>query len=354
MALGSISHGSNGDFVPHLAVTVALLLVLVSLVVLIYFIHHMAKSIQLPEVIASIARDLAVAIEAEAVLYGAGQGLEAGPSVAELEHRMDESGAVLAAPHSGYLQFVAYDTLVGMAAESDAVVRFLYRPGHFVVEGLPLATVWPGDAAEAIGRSLQRAHFTGPNRTLAQDLTFAIDQLVEIAIRALSPALNDTFTALTCIDWLSDGLCKITARWNPRFVQRDGLGNVRVIAAEVRYEQFVDRAFDKIRQAAKGMPAVMIRQLDSLAKIMAYTTTDEQRAALWDQAEMIRRSNEESVTEAGDRADVRLHYEVMEVVALEYSDGRVGTPARHEVPEPPSRWGPTRARIPRPGGRKPA
>ena len=327
LALGSISHGPRGDFVPHLSITVALGLILASLGVLIYFIHHVAKSIQLPEVIASIARDLAIAIDAEAVASSARAGLETGPSIAELERRMDETGAVVAAPSSGYLQFVAYDELVGIAGDANAVIRLLYRPGHFVVEGLPLATVWPADAVEEITRSLERAHFAGPHRTLAQDLAFAIDQLVEIAIRALSPAINDTFTAITCIDWLSDGLCKISARWDPSLARRDAFGNVRVISAAVRYERFVERAFDKIRQASRGMPAVMIRQLDALSNVMAYTSTGGQRAVLLDQADMILRSSEDSVPEAGDRADVRRRYDIVVSAAHELSDRQRAAPA---------------------------
>jgi uncharacterized membrane protein len=316
LSLGSISHGSRGDFVPHLSITVAMLLVLASLGVLIFFIHHVAKSIQLPEVIASIASELAVAIDAEALTLGEISALEAGPSPGELQRRLDESGVTIPAPRSGYLQFVAYDVLVGIAAESEAVVRLMYRPGHFVVEGLPLATVWPGQAAEAVTRNLERAHFTGPHRTLTQDLAFAIDQLVEIAIRALSPAVNDTFTGITCVDWLSDGLCKITANWNPRLVQRDGRGYVRIIAAPVRYERFVERSFDKIRQASRAMPAIMIRQLDALAKILAYATSDSQRSALLEQADMILRSSEASVPEENDRRDVRRRYDLVAAAAL--------------------------------------
>ena len=93
---------------------------------------------------------------------------------------------------------------------------------------------------------------TGANRTLRQDLAFAIDQLAEIAIRALSPAVNDTFTALTCIDWLSDGLCQITDAWHSRRVHLDEEGKVRLIVAEPSYERLLDRAFDKIRQAGRG------------------------------------------------------------------------------------------------------
>ena len=185
-----------------------------------------------------------------------------------------------------------------------------------------MATVWPGDAAGSVARRLERSHVTGPHRTLTQDLAFAIDQLVEIAIRALSPAVNDTFTALTCIDWLGDGLCKISVRWNPRRVHRDPAGNVRVIAAEVRYERFVERAFDKIRQAGRGMPAVMIRQLDALTKVMQYATVDAHRAALLAQADMILESSEAEIPAAPDRAAVRSRYDV--VIAMASRSGPTG------------------------------
>jgi uncharacterized membrane protein len=224
---------------------------------------------------------------------------------------MAESGGVVHTARSGYLQFVRYDTLVEIAARKSAVIRLLHRPGHFVVEGHPLATVLPEEAALDIARSLDRAHFIGPHRTLTQDLAFAIDQLVEIAIRALSPAVNDTFTAITCIDWLGDGLCKIALRWNPTTVHRDGAGYVRVISAELSYRRLVQRAFEKIRQASHGMPAVMIRQLEALTKIKDYATTEEQRQVLFEQAAMILRASRESVSEEADRADVQRRYDAL-------------------------------------------
>ncbi len=312
LVLGSVSHGGN-TFVPHLSITVALGLLLVDLGVLIYFIHHVATSIQLPQVIASIAGDLSDAIATEVAQRGNGLGSsrESGLSEAELLFRIQHDGATVPATTSGYLQFVGYPTLVDIAARSDAVIQLLHRPGHFIVEGLPLAGVWPASAAPEIARGLERAHATGAHRTLAQDLTFAIDQLVEIAIRALSPAVNDTFTALTCIDWLGDGLCKVSAQWNPDRVHRDAGGRIRAIAAEALYSRFVDRAFDKIRQAGRGMPAVMIRQLDAISKIVVYAATDEHRAVLRHQADMIWRSTCEWVTEPDDRADVQRSYDAV-------------------------------------------
>jgi uncharacterized membrane protein len=295
------------QFVPHLSIATAILLVGASMAVLIYFIHHIATSIQLPNVIASIARDLSGAIDAESSVVG--PSIEAGPSVDELLRRMGESGGTVAAPASGYLQFIQHQRLVALAAEKGAVISLLHRPGHFLVRDQPVATVWPPQAASAVARALRRAHISGPNRTLAQDLAFAVDQLVEIAIRALSPAVNDTFTALTCIDWLGDSLSKVTTSWHPVRVHRDGHGYVRVITAHVSYRRLVERAFEKIRQAARGMPAVLIRQLDALTKIMTETTTAEQRELLLEQARMLYAAGEESVPEPRDRAAVRREYE---------------------------------------------
>jgi uncharacterized membrane protein len=310
LVLVSIGPGAHGEFVPHLSITVCLALVVADVAVLVVFIDHIAKSIQLPQVIASIARDLSRAIEAEDGGSPAGTP-KAGWSLAEVTRRLDEDSGVVIATSSGYLQFVRMDTLIAISSASHAVIRLLHRPGHFVVAGEPLAQVWPADAAPGVARALGGAHATGPHRTLTQDLSFAVDQLVEIAIRALSPAVNDTFTALACIDWLGDGLCKIADRWRPVSVHRDDSGHVRVITVTVSFRRLVERAHDKIRQASRAMPAVMIRQLDGIAKVMTHTSSPAQREVLLEQAAMIIRASEESVPEQADRADVRRRYDAV-------------------------------------------
>jgi len=318
LALVAIGGGRHGEFVPHLSITVTMLLVVVDVLVLVVFIDHIAKSIQLPQVIASIAGDLAHALDAEAKLPAEG-AVKTGPSLSEMLARLDEESAVVRAPRTGYLQYVSIGTLVEISQRSHAVIRLRHRPGHFVVEGEPLADVWPAAAARDVARALGGAHATGPHRTLTQDVSFAVDQLVEIAIRALSPAVNDTFTALACIDWLGDGLGKVAERWHPATVHRDPSGRVRVITAPVSFRRLVERAHEKIRQASRGMPAVMIRQLVALAKVMAHTDSPEQRELLLAQAAMIMQVCEESVPEPSDRSDVRRRYEA--VVNAAATDG---------------------------------
>ncbi|HEY2075634.1 MAG TPA: DUF2254 domain-containing protein [Streptosporangiaceae bacterium] len=306
LALGSVGQSSRGAFVPHISVTVTLMLMLADVAVLIYFLHHIALQIQLPQVIAGIAGDLQSAIELQAGDPTVGADAQ---MAALLIAGMDGEGGVVEAPRSGYLQYIQHDTLVTIATEIDAVIHVRYRPGHFIIQGTEYATVWPPEAASQVARELARAHVTGPYRTLAQDVSFGIDQLVEICIRALSSAINDTFTALTCVDWIGDSLTKVTGRWQPTRVYRDAGGAVRVIATEVTWERLVQRAFEKVRQASHGMPAVMIRQLDALARIMERTTASRDRQVLLDQAAMIERLSAGTVDEPSDRADISRAYQ---------------------------------------------
>ncbi|MDH6131078.1 putative membrane protein [Kitasatospora sp. MAA4] len=312
LVLVAISPGPHGDFVPHLSITASLGLTLVDLAMLIYFINHIATMIQLPQVIASIAGDLAQAIEDQGGADPAAPpGLDSGPTRDELLARIGESGAAIPTAASGYLQYIRHERLVRIAAESDAVLHLPYRPGHFLVQGQPLAVVWPAAAASAVAQQLAHGQVTGPYRTLAQDISFGVDQLVEIALRALSAAVNDTFTALTCIDWLSDCLCRITTGWHPQRVYRDPRGHIRVIAYQPDYDRLVQRSFEKIRQSSLGEPAVMIRQLEGLYKILEQTSIPDRRQVLLDQAAMIQRSCDASVPEETDRRDVLRRYEAL-------------------------------------------
>jgi uncharacterized membrane protein len=308
LALASITSGPRGGFVPHLSITVAEALSLVDVGVLIYFIHHIARMIQLPEVIASIARDLHAAIVAEfpnrEPVMPARPDDEGRP-VEWLIEELERRGEAVIATSSGYLQHVGYAQLVEIAARSDAVIRLTHRPGHFVVKGHALAEVWPRTTAAQISAALDHAHALGPHRTLLQDPVFAIDQLVEIAIRALSPAVNDTFTALTCIDWLSAGLSELSQRSLTEGVYRDQDNRIRLISSDPSYARMVNRAFDKIRQSAGGMPAVLIRLLDAITAIATATVDPRQRQVLARQGEMILAVAESTVDEPRDVDDVR-------------------------------------------------
>jgi uncharacterized membrane protein len=314
LTLVSVSNSSpSAAFVPHLSGTVAVVLMLVDLCVLIYFIDHVAHLIQLPTVVSSIAWDFRQTLAnvnsdaARMQIRLTSDQLD----VHAVADRIRELGAPVPAQASGFLQAVGHHRLVEIATGSNAVIRLLHRPGHFVVAGQPLAYVEPRTAAVRVSAALARTHIVGTSRTLTQDPGFAIDQLVEVAIRALSPAVNDTFTALNCIDWLGDCLCRACAAPVLTGAYCDAGGDIRLIEPAITQERLVKGATDKIRQAGRGMPAVLIRQLDNLNKVMAVVERAALRDAVLNHAELIMRSAEESVGDESDRADVRAAYDAL-------------------------------------------
>jgi len=323
LVLIAIGPAEHGVFVPHFSVSVVYLLVLVDLAVLIYFLHHIAVQIQLPFVIASIAKDLTQFVQQHRPREQQHDPDELAALIATIE----SSGAKIPNMKDGYLQAIRYEMLVRAAAKADAVVHVPYRPGNFLVEGRELAAVWPPEAADRVARCLKRAQVTGPVRTLAQDPAFAIDQLVEIAIRALSPAVNDTFTALSCVDWLGNVLCKLGRVWTPELVYRDPSGAIRVISDQVSFARLVQRSFNKIRQASRGMPALLMRQLEALTAITEQTADADQARVLMDQAAMIQRANLESVPEESDRADVERRYNDVARAYARLSDSTAQLPS---------------------------
>jgi uncharacterized membrane protein len=313
LVLASVSDPPRA-FIPHLSAMVAVGFTLIDLGVLIYYIDHVATSIQLSHVVDGIARDFRwrlASVRADAQRGHAGlapgdiPGLEGAPELV---------GQVTAAA-SGFIQAVGHEPLVEVATAADAVIRLLHRPGYFVLEGQPVALVTPSGAVDEVSGALAAAYIVGPNRTLTQDPSLAIDQLVEVAIRALSPAVNDTFTALNCIDWLGDCLTRACEEPLPSGVYRDATGKVRVIEPAVTAEQLIKEATDKIRQASRGMPAVQIGLLQNLEKVMAVIRTPGQREAVLHHAEMILNASEESVPETSDRQDVRAAYDAVVAMA---------------------------------------
>jgi uncharacterized membrane protein len=310
LALGAVQSAPAPDFVPHITITFAVVQTFADLVVLIYFIHHVAASIQLSGVVSDIARDFRTTL---AALQGDARKARAhhrGVSPVDDRASLDRTTPVYAAA-SGYLQAIDHEQLVEIAAASSAVITLIHRPGHFLVDGQELALVTPPEAAPAISEALAIAHLIGPNRTLTQDLGFAIDQLVEIAIRALSPAVNDPFTALNCIDWLGDCLCRAVAEPLPDGIYRDHAGIIRVLEPVITLERLVKGSTDKIRQAASGQPPILIRQIENFTKLMAAVRTPDQRDVVLRHAELVFRNAEASIPEPADMQDVRAAYDAL-------------------------------------------
>jgi uncharacterized membrane protein len=312
LVLRTIRGQEEVAFVPHFSTTLGVVLAVVSLGVLIYFIHHIATSIQAEQIIASVSHDLHEAIDHFFPEKGDAEEREPPEENSNGSDRPDRLGLApraIEAAQSGYIQAIDIEGLLEIAIERDLVVQLVHRPGHYVVRRRDVALVWPGRSVDGeVVERINDAIILGSQRTQTQDVEFSLNQLVEIAVRALSPSLNDPFTAISCIDRLGSALCHVTERALPAHHYYDDQGTLRLLTVPVTFEGIVDAAFNKIRQNGRSSAAVTIRLLETISVIAAHTHDATHHAALLRQAEMIERGSREGLPEPCDREDVAEFY----------------------------------------------
>lgn len=250
-AVGTAAEPVVGAFVPHLAILFGVVLALASLGVLIFFIHHIPESIHVSNVIAGVGRDLQRRLDALLPEQIGAPGETPFDPATALPEGFFETAAAVPAQASGYVQYADEEGLLHLARKHDVILRVACRPGDFLSPGKALALVWPPEQAEAVADALRLTFAWGRQRTPAQDVRFLVNELVEIAARALSPGLNDPFTAISCIDWLQAGLIAM-ARHNPPSPARyDAEGHLRVLVRPTTFEEMADAVFDQLRPYAR-------------------------------------------------------------------------------------------------------
>ncbi len=296
-------------FVPHLAVTVGLILAIASIGVLIYFIHHASTIIQASHVIESVSRDLNGAIKR---LFPKKIGLNPPENklhLGEIPPAFELQAYLIRANGDGYLQAVDYQKLIEIATKHNLLIEIKSRPGKFVFQDNELALAWPGEQVnKKLTQQIEQVFIIGRERTEQQDVAFPINQLVEIALRALSPGINDPFTAVRCVDRLCAGLCHLVQKEFPSPYRYDDENKLRVIAEPITFVGMVNDAFNQIRQYGRSDVAVTIRLLEAITTIANYTHNPQDREALRRHAKMIERGSHEGLPEEQDRQDVQEQY----------------------------------------------
>lgn len=307
LVLRTIRHAEENAFVPHLSITLGVLFALVSIGVLIYFIHHVSVSIQADEIVARVGAELIEGIERsfpeQIGLGNCGSGIDLGGS--GIPASFDEKARPVNAVRDGYVQFIDYDALMHIATQENLLLRVAKRPGYYVTAGISLVLIWPGDRVnEELSKKVNEAIIIGKQRTPAHDVEFAVSQLVEVAVRALSPGVNDPFTAIRCVDRAGSALFRLAGRVIPSPYRRDKQNKLRVIAPSVTFQSVLDAAFDQIRQNARTNASVTIRLMETIAVVAGSVHRPEDRAALLRQAKLIARGAREGLPEVEDRRDV--------------------------------------------------
>ena len=286
IVLRTIRGGDTDAFVPSLSVSFSVVLALAGTGVLIHFIHHIASSIQASSIIAAVADETMVAVDR---LFPGRLGR--GPVDDEEEQaRLPlsvRSWQVVPACGNGYIQSVDNAALLGLAREHKTIVRMECGIGKFVVDGTALASLALEESpGEEIVAALQGAYTISRHRTPEQDIAFGIRQIVDMAMRALSPSTNDTTTAVMCLDYLTAILSRLAVRSIPSSYRFED-GELRVIAIGQNFIGLVAESFDQIRGSAAGNVAIMLKMLAALQTIAGLTDSPRRRQALREQAEAI-------------------------------------------------------------------
>jgi uncharacterized membrane protein len=274
VVLRSLDETLGPEGVPHVAVTIGSALTVVCLFALLFYVHKIASAIIADSIVARVADDLHNDIRSM---------LSAEPNETERaipDLTRPRAGAV-SLDRSGYIQVIDYDRLLTLACRADAVFAVKVRAGHFVLKNGEHVVVHAGrPVGEEAVQATRAAFVVGRERSSAQDLEFGLRQLVEIALRALSPGINDPYTAIAVIDRLAAALEEIFMRSLQQAVWRDKEGKVRVIAQRSDVQGLADAAFDAIRQAGRDIPAVLIRMADVLGQLAPVLHAEEARDAV--------------------------------------------------------------------------
>ena len=290
-----VSAGQRSDEFPRFAVSVAVLLLFISLGLLVFFADHLAHSIQVDTIMRVVEQNTLPVIRTG--VFTAEQELPAVPAEA----------VPLPARRSGYVQSVDLPRLLAKAADWQVTVRLRPRIGEHVVEGTVLAWVWsdssgqPEPPAHAVAAVLEQIVRIGFERTLEQDPGFGFRQLVDPACKALSPAVNDPYTAIQAIERLSVLFGALAARPVGDHVALDPAGATRIIVPGRRFPDYLALAIGLIRRYGAAEPTVMQALLRLLADCATLANDDPQRwTAIEQQAQLIVADAERTIAQPDD------------------------------------------------------
>lgn len=295
------SIGAHHDIAVHMAV----LLALVSIAFLIYFIHNVALSIQVDNVTFHINREFSDAIDSH---YPSARRFDEGANFCDTR-QLDLGDDYLSvfSGSGGYVVAVDKNKLVAWATAHDCCIQLDCHPGNYIYNWSQVARVFqpPREIdSEEISFHVDSAISTGHLPTAEQDIVFSIHQLVQIAVRALSPGINDPFTAYSCIDRLVDGIGKVLQRPPLPNCFHDDAGQLRLVTTVLDFADLLEAAFDEIREYGRQSGVVMRHLLNALIDLAQICTRIEDKRALDAYSDRLEEDCEKFIEDSFDRDDI--------------------------------------------------
>jgi len=302
VVLISVVDTEGEEFVPFRTTLACLGLGIFGLLYLVYFIHDVARSIQTTQVVAIVAAELDASIEKNLPDRDAAQAIDE----ADIEPPQGETTCALHSPGEGYIQDMALTSLVNLAAEFDTTLYLHRVPGDFVSYGEPIGVATATqEATKRLQARLTGLIAVGRQRTPHQDVECAIAELVEIAVRALSPGVNDPFTALNCIDRLGASLGRLVEKAPPERLWRDNVGALRLVTGKRDHHSALDSAFLQIQYHGRDSIVILARLGQALRSIAANCKTEHAREVVLAHADSLLKVGETYLESAEDQDQLR-------------------------------------------------
>ncbi|MEO1544928.1 MAG: DUF2254 domain-containing protein [Pseudomonadota bacterium] len=323
LTLGATGTGANGDFVPLLTTYTSVALALAAFGLMIHFIHHIATSIQADVVVTRLGDDLNAAIENERNRGDECRKWLSDDEIADERNILSAHQKEITAARSGYVEAIDEGEMLNAAKDSDAQITLLCRPGHFVLSGHVIASVsgQNRDVAKDLPDHIQSAIAIGSTRTRLQQVEFELNAMVEVALRALSPGINDPFTAMTCIDRLSDALSRLAQYEKLNRALYDGTGTPRVLFYPTPFSHYMDTAFHPIRQYGASDTGVLLQLLTALEALCVSAHNEGHRRSISQHANLVLQSAETSKLVRSDVSKVRSRVLDIQKRVLELGEG---------------------------------
>lgn len=266
---------------PQLTATVGLFLMIITFGTLILLVQHISIMLQAPNIAAAAGADLLNVVGVENRYEVSTDDNQPQVDKAMQIGMMETEAYPIRAREVGYIQTLDPDILLTLAREKDLVISLVAKPGDFVWEGGLVAQVWPTSRFnEQLERQLYRAIRIGNQRTPTQDIECAVNRLVEMAVRAMSPAINDPFTAMTCLDHIGNGLALFAKQGGENLNTYDREGQLRLVFEPFSFEELLIAAFDMLRHASCDNAAVLLHMLAVIDAIGKDVKSPEMRLQL--------------------------------------------------------------------------
>jgi uncharacterized membrane protein len=270
---------------PQLVGTVGLLLMVATFGSLILLIQHISIMLQAPNIAAAANAELRDVVLAEIPeeRWSTGQADQGAPEVL-----VEKDGYPIRVRQTGYIQSIDPKYVLTLAREKDLVIRLVCKPGHFVWHDMLVALVWPASRVdERLEGQIRHAFQIGNRRTPTQDLVYAVNQLVEMAVRAMSPAINDPFTAMTCLDYIGDSLALFIQQGEKGSHYYDRDGRLRLLLEPVTFDELFNGTFTMLRHCSCDNVTVLLHVLEVIDAIGKEVKSPEARQILLRHASLV-------------------------------------------------------------------